>query len=114
MRKIDFIIKNGKVPKSDFTGLSTFASPSATGSTLAIKDFNRAVKYLKSKKYQKRIQEEREFKYRGQQIVSLALDQKIITMKEYWYLMMTININGGLIVSPKMYKRLSKVKLKIK
>ena len=82
----------------------------STGSALTLKDFKRATKYLTSKKYMKKEAEKQEVMAKAEMFLGKALYQKIITESEYWWLFNTIMINGMLVVSPKMYKRLIKVK----
>ena len=99
--------------KNDYSGLSqtTYtAPPKGSGSVLTLKDFNKAVKYWTSKSYLKKEREEAEMFARGCILLSKALDQNVIDEIQYLKLLMSMQINGFLLVSPKMAKILDKVK----
>lgn len=99
--------------KADYSGLAGFARTTnkASGTTLTEKTLNDFVKLMKSKKYLKMIEENNLGGYKGEMIVSFAHQQNIINEAEYYDLLFSIQMNGFLLVSPKMGKRLEKVKL---
>lgn len=85
------------------------SSLKASGHALTVDDLEKAIGVFKSEEYKQREEERLMMMAKGQAIILSALDQGIITESEYIYLGWSIGINGALIVSPKMAKRLKKV-----
>lgn len=95
----------------DLSGLSYTTTTSASGGTLTLESFQKAVDYLASDEYHQKEIERQKAWLKGSEIINAAVDQKIITPEEHLMLSMSLSINGMLLVSSKMYKRLEKVKL---
>lgn len=96
----------GGLARSTYASVTSYSS----GNSLTLKNLEKMYKYLNSKKYQKRVEEQQRIYAGGLKIIGKALEQEIITTQEYYRLRMSMSINGALIVSPDMYKRLEKVK----
>lgn len=83
----------------------------ASSTSLTEENLNKMFEYIKSDEYAQKEQEQFERIAWGSFILAEALGQGVITQKEFYRLYAAMQINGGLIVSSEMYKRLRKVKL---
>ena len=95
--------------KNPFKGLSMTTTKS-TGTSLTMKNLQDAFEYFKSFEYLEKESNAALNIAVGERIVNAAYKQKIINQQEAMRLFMSIEINRGLIVSPKMQKRLKKIK----
>lgn len=82
----------------------------STGSSLTIEDFDKALEYWKSEEYKNKVYEQEKTKAMGEIILSRALSQKLITIQEYTVGMASLGLNGILLVSPDLSKKLCRVK----
>lgn len=89
--------------KNKYRGLSTNIS---SREALTIEKFEGMIDYIMSDEFN-RIENGRiRFQEIGQMIASKAFIMDLINEREYFDLLVTININGGLIISPTMYDKI--------
>lgn len=94
--------------KNLYTGLSNFATES-TGGALTLEAFEKSIAYIQSDEFKKIEDEKMRFRAIGEIVAGRAYAKGLITPYEYAHVMATININGGLIVSAKMFEKLKPV-----
>jgi hypothetical protein len=88
-----------------YSGLRNNASTS-TGDVLTPEKLREGFDYLMSDEYAEKEHKEAKFRAMGMIIAGKALEMELVTLSEYSYLMESVNINGGLIISKRMYDKI--------
>lgn len=111
MKKITEILQKGNPEPFGGLARTTYSTVTAraSGGTLTLKNLEKLYKYLNSKKYAKKIQEQQYMEVMGNHLINTAMMEGVITDFEWLNLKGSIMINHALLVSPRMYKRLEPV-----
>lgn len=105
--KKKYVFKKEKVPEgTPYAGLSQ-TTTKASGTTLTLKHLEKTMRYFRSKKYLKKVQEEEMMRAKGHQIALDALRDGKITEYEYALCVGSINMNGALVVNKEIYEKLA-------
>lgn len=88
-----------------YSGLSNNTSTS-TGDVLTPEKLKEGFDYLMSDEYAEKERNKAKFRAMGMIIAGKALEMGLVTLSEYSYLMESVNINGGLIISKSMYDKI--------
>ncbi len=108
--KISKILDENIKEGNSYAGLSQFTNRTS-GGALTLEMLEKQIKYMTSKEYQEKEMKKMQAIAMGQIIAQQAYNQGLINDSELIQILGSIGINQGLVVSPRIAKKLRKVKL---